>query len=62
MKEISENPSKSYQLYQKWSVEFHEAIKNVYPTEYNDREIEKLSLENAKYFSRIKRSLKIINR
>lgn len=50
MKETSENPSKSYQLYQKWSVEFQEAIRNVYPTEYTDREIEKLALENARYF------------
>ena len=50
MKETSESPSKSYQLYQKWSIKFQEAIRNVYPTEYTDREIEKLALENARYF------------
>lgn len=50
MKETSEKPSKSYQLYQKWSTMFQEAIRNVYPTEYTAREIEKLALENARYF------------
>lgn len=50
MKETSEKPSKSYQLYQKWSTMFQEAIRNVYPTQYTDREIEKLALENARYF------------
>ena len=29
---------------------FQEAIRNVYPTQYTDREIEKLALENARYF------------
>lgn len=50
MKETSEKPSKSYQLYQKWSTMFQEAIRNVYHTEYTNREIEKLALENARYF------------
>lgn len=50
MKNIQEESSKSYELYHKWSIKFQKVIKNIHPDEYTDKEIEKLALENARYF------------
>lgn len=50
MKNLEGERLQSYTLYKKWSTKFQDVIREQYPNKYTDKEIEKLALENARYF------------